>query len=64
MPFNCTGHPAISVPCGASGGLPIGMMLVAKHFEEAVLYQAAAAFERSFSRCATRGRTHNEGTKR
>jgi amidase len=45
MPFNCTGHPAISVPCGASGGLPIGMMLVAKHFEEAVLYRAAAAFE-------------------
>jgi len=44
-PFNVTGHPAISVPCGMSDGLPVGMMLVAKHHDEATLYRAAAAFE-------------------
>ena len=26
-PFDVTGHPALSVPCGSSGGLPVGMML-------------------------------------
>jgi amidase len=43
--FNITGHPAISIPCGMAGGLPVGMMLVAKHFDEATLYRAAYAFE-------------------
>jgi len=45
MPFNCSGHPALSVPCGESDGLPIGMMLVGRHFQEAEIYRAAAAFE-------------------
>jgi amidase len=43
--FNITGHPAISIPCGVAGGLPVGMMLVAKHFDEPTLYRAAFAFE-------------------
>lgn len=47
QPFDVSGHPAISVPCGMSGGLPIGVMLVAKHFNESVLYRAAHAFEQS-----------------
>ena len=47
MPFNCSGHPAMSVPCGSSDGLPIGMMMVARHFAEATIYRAAAAFEAS-----------------
>ena len=46
-PFNLTGHPAISVPCGKSEGLPIGMMLVAPHFREDVLFQASYAYEKS-----------------
>jgi amidase len=46
-PFNVTGHPAISIPCGMEDGRPIGMMLVGRHFDEATLYRAAAAFERS-----------------
>ena len=46
-PFNVTGHPAISIPCGMEDGRPIGMMLVARHFDEATLYRAAAAFEAS-----------------
>jgi amidase len=46
-PFNYTGHPAISIPCGKSEGLPIGLMLVAPHFKEDVLLQAAAAYQHS-----------------
>ena len=45
MPFDNTHHPAISVPCGMSDGLPIGMMLVGRHFEESTIYRAAFAFE-------------------
>ena len=43
--FNVSGHPAMSVPCGKSEGLPIGMMLVAGYWQEPVVYQVAAAFE-------------------
>jgi len=46
-PFNLTHHPAMSVPCGLSAGLPIGCMLIGKHFEEATIYRAAYAFEQS-----------------
>jgi amidase len=46
-PFNVTGHPAISVPCGMEDGRPIGMMLVGRHHDEQTIYRAAAAFERS-----------------
>ena len=45
-PFNVTGHPALSVPCGKSAGLPVGLMLIGKDFDEAMLYRIAAAFER------------------
>jgi aspartyl-tRNA(Asn)/glutamyl-tRNA(Gln) amidotransferase subunit A len=46
MPFNLTGHPAISLPCGADrDGLPIGMQLVGRFREDAQLLQAAASFE-------------------
>jgi amidase len=44
-PFDVTGHPAMSIPCGLSNGLPVGMMLVGKSFDEATIYRAAAAFE-------------------
>jgi len=46
-PFDCTGHPAINVPVALRDGLPVGMMLVAPHFDEATLYRAAHAFESS-----------------
>ena len=47
-PFNVTHHPAISIPCGfGEGDRPIGLMLVAKHWQEAALYRAADAFERA-----------------
>ncbi len=45
LPFDYTHHPAMSIPCGTSDGLPIGMMLVGRHFEESTIYRAARAFE-------------------
>src|SRR4051794_21701330 len=39
------GHPAMSLPCGMVDGLPVGMMLVGKAFDEEPIYRAAAAFE-------------------
>tara|TARA_S200000501_G_scaffold141682_1_gene133823 strand:- start:294 stop:1253 length:960 start_codon:yes stop_codon:yes gene_type:complete len=44
-PFDVTGHPAISVPCGMSDGLPVGMMLIGRRYEESTIYRAAGAFE-------------------
>jgi amidase len=44
-PFDVTGHPAMSIPCGMSQGLPIGLMLIAKHYNESTIYRAAHAFE-------------------
>ena len=35
----------MSVPCGMQDGLPVGMMLIGKHYAESTIYQAAAAFE-------------------
>ena len=46
-PFSVTGHPAMSVPCGMSDGLPVGMMLAGGMWREAVIYRAAAAFEQA-----------------
>ena len=45
VPFNLTGHPAISIPCGKINGLPVGLMLVSKHFNEAQLLQVAKGYE-------------------
>ena len=45
-PFDCTPHPAMSLPCGRVDGLPVGVMLVGKHYGEETIYRAAAAFER------------------
>jgi amidase len=47
VPFNVTGHPALTIPCGQSEGLPVGMMLVGKHWDESTLYRAAHAFEQA-----------------
>ena len=44
-PFDMTGHPAISIPCAKSDGLPVGLMLVGRHFDDATLFQASHAFE-------------------
>jgi Asp-tRNA(Asn)/Glu-tRNA(Gln) amidotransferase A subunit family amidase len=45
-PFNISGHPAASIPCGWSNdGLPIGMQVVGKRFDELTLLQVSKAFE-------------------
>ena len=46
-PFDCTGHPSISIPCAMRDGLPIGMMLTGRHFDEYSLYRAAYGFEKA-----------------
>jgi amidase len=46
-PFNATHHPALSIPCGLSDGLPIGLQLIGRHFDEVTLYRAAHAFEQA-----------------
>jgi len=46
-PFNVSGHPACALPCGFSGdGLPIGMQLVGRPFDEATVLRAADAYQR------------------
>ncbi len=45
-PFNLTGQPAASMPCGVTGaGLPIGLQIVGPRFSEALVLRAARAFE-------------------
>ncbi len=47
-PFNMSGHPAITLPCGRTGDcLPVGMQLVAPWYREDRLLRVAAAFERA-----------------
>jgi amidase len=40
-----TGHPSMSIPCGLSEGLPIGLMLTGRHLEDSTLLAASQAFE-------------------
>ncbi len=44
-PFDVSGHPATSVPAGLVNGLPAGMMIVGKHFDDATCLAVAHAFE-------------------
>jgi amidase len=46
-PFDITHHPAMSLPCGMVDGLPVGLMLIGRHFDEPTIYRAAHAFEQS-----------------
>ena len=46
-PFDVTGHPAITIPCAVSEGLPVGMMLVGRHGDEGTVLRAADAFEKN-----------------
>ncbi|MBS7345406.1 MAG: Asp-tRNA(Asn)/Glu-tRNA(Gln) amidotransferase subunit GatA [Caryophanon sp.] len=45
IPMNLAGVPAISIPCGFENGLPLGLQLIGKHFDEETLYRVAYAYE-------------------
>ena len=45
-PTNLTGHPSLSIPCGTTAtGLPVGLQLIGRHFDEATLYRFGHAYE-------------------
>ena len=45
IPVNLAGLPGISIPAGFVDGLPVGMQLIGKRYDEATIYQVAGAFE-------------------
>ncbi len=48
IPVNLAGVPGISVPCGFSTeGLPLGLQIIGKHFDESTIYRAAHAYEQA-----------------
>ncbi|OPJ56298.1 Asp-tRNA(Asn)/Glu-tRNA(Gln) amidotransferase subunit GatA [Alkalithermobacter paradoxus] len=47
IPANMAGVPAISIPCGLKNGLPIGMQIIGKHFDEGTVLKVAHAYENS-----------------
>ena len=49
IPVSLAGVPAISVPCGFAEGLPLGLQIIGKHFDEPMVYKAAYAFEKATS---------------
>ncbi len=44
-PFNITGHPALTVPAGLVNGLPVGLMIVAKHLDEVTAFRVGFALQ-------------------
>ncbi len=48
LPASVAGLPGISVPCGESEGLPVGLQIIGNFFDEGRIVQAAHAFERAF----------------
>jgi aspartyl-tRNA(Asn)/glutamyl-tRNA(Gln) amidotransferase subunit A len=47
LPINIAGLPAISVPCGFSEGLPVGMQLIGPHLSEEMLLNIGYAYEQT-----------------
>ncbi|MFC0213586.1 Asp-tRNA(Asn)/Glu-tRNA(Gln) amidotransferase subunit GatA [Paenibacillus chartarius] len=47
IPVNLAGIPAISVPCGFAGGLPVGLQIIGKALDESAVLRVAHAFERA-----------------
>lgn len=45
--FDLTGHPSITVPCKNVKGLPVGLMLTGRHFEDATVLRAGHAYEQA-----------------
>jgi aspartyl-tRNA(Asn)/glutamyl-tRNA(Gln) amidotransferase subunit A len=47
IPANMAGIPGISIPCGFSDGLPVGLQLLGKPFDEATMLKVAHAYEQA-----------------
>ncbi len=47
LPVNISGLPGISLPCGLSEGLPVGLQVIANAYQEATMFRVAAAYERA-----------------
>ena len=47
IPVNLAGVPGISVPNGFLNGLPLGLQIIGKHFDESTVYKVAHAFEQA-----------------
>ena len=46
IPANIVGNPAISIPAGTVGGLPVGMQVIGRHHTDALLLDLAQVVER------------------
>jgi aspartyl-tRNA(Asn)/glutamyl-tRNA(Gln) amidotransferase subunit A len=61
-PTDLTGHPSLSVPCGATAsGLPVGLQLVGRHFDEASLYRFGHVYEEAMVQANIRAREAGRG---
>ena len=47
IPSNMAGLPGLSIPCGLSEGLPVGLQLVGPQFSENLLFRAGHALEQA-----------------
>lgn len=47
IPVNLAGVPAISIPCGFDNGLPLGLQIIGKHFDEETVYRVADVYEQA-----------------
>ena len=45
IPVSLAGVPAVSIPCGLADGLPVGLQIIGKSFDESTVLRAAHAFE-------------------